>query len=73
MTNNIESRSVRNIALNVYKGLADLAKSNEEIAFDLDVSVRTIYNYMNGSRIPDVKMLIKLASYLGKKVDDLLV
>lgn len=73
INNNKKPRSVRNIPVNLYRFFGELGKSNEEIADELNLSVRTIYNYMNGSRTPDTKMLIILAEYLGKKVDDLLL
>ena len=73
INNNKKLRTVKNISINLYRFFGELSKSNEEIADELNLSVRTIYNYMNGARIPNTEMLIKLADYLGKKVDDLLL
>lgn len=42
-----------------------------QIADALNVSGNTIYNWVNGKSFPDVIQAVRLASLLGKKVDDI--
>lgn len=65
-------RDKSNIALNLYRCFQEIGKPIEDIAFDLQVSTRSIYYWTSGERIPDLDKLIDLANYLSIKVDDLL-
>lgn len=63
----------RNIALRLYELFEGLGKPKEDIAIDLEVDVRTIYHWIDGTRIPTIEKLIELSDYLDVQIDDLLV
>ena len=70
---NCNTRDKRNISLKLYNLFESLGKPKDRIAVDLDVDVRTIYHWIDGTRIPTVDKLIVLADYLDVQIDYLLV
>lgn len=47
------------------------ARSREEVAFNVGVSVSAISNYENDARVPRDQVKIRLARYYGTTVQDL--
>ena len=70
---NCKLKDKRNIALRLYELFEGLNKAKEDIAVDLDVDVRTIYHWIDGTRIPTIDKLIEIADYLNVLIDDLLI
>ena len=70
---NCKPKDKRNIALRLYELFERLEKPKEDIAVDLNVDVRTIYHWIDGTRIPTIDKLIELSEYLNVQIDDLLL
>ena len=66
-------RNKRQIALRLYQLFGALGKTKDDISVDLNVDVRTIYHWIDGTRIPTLDKLIEIADYLGVLIDDLLI
>lgn len=69
---NCKQRDKKNIALRLYELFEGLNKTKDDIAIDLNVDVRTIYHWIDGTRIPTIDKLIEIADYLHVQIDDLL-
>ena len=70
---NCKIKDKKNIALRLYELFEGLNKPKDDIAIDLEVDVRTIYHWIDGTRIPTIDKLIVLSDYLGVQIDDLLL
>ena len=70
---NCKTKDKKNIALRLYELFEKLNKPKEDIAVDLEVDVRTIYHWIDGTRIPTIDKLIELSDYLNVQIDDLLL
>lgn len=70
---NCKLKDKKNIALRLYELFGKLNKTKDDIAVDLDVDVRTIYHWIDGTRIPTIDKLIAISDYLHVQIDDLLL
>ena len=66
-------RDKRQIALRLYQLFEKTGKTKDDISVDLNVDVRTIYHWIDGTRIPTIDKLIEIADYLNVLIDDLLI
>lgn len=64
--------NTRNIALNVYRLRQESNLTHEDLAETLGVSVRIVYSWENGTKIPSLTRLIEIAVVFKTSVDSIL-
>ena len=64
-------RHKNSFSLNLYNLLKDKQISYEEFAFLINVSTRTVYNYLSGIKFPKIETLIRIADVLKISLDRL--
>ena len=57
--------------VNLYNLLKDKQISHERFAFLIDISPRTVYDYLSGVKFPRIETLIKIADFLNVTLDSL--
>jgi transcriptional regulator with XRE-family HTH domain len=73
MINNQErGHSVKNIAINLYQLRQARNMTHEQLAELMEVSVRSVYFWEDGSKIPSLDKLIELAYTFNTSVDSIL-
>lgn len=61
-----------NIALHIYQLRQERNLTHEDLAETLGVSVRIIYSWENGTKIPSLTRLIEIALVFNTSVDSIL-
>jgi len=64
--------NTHNIALNIYRLRQESNLTHENFAETLGVSVRIIYSWENGTKIPSLTRLIEIAGVFKTSVDSIL-
>lgn len=62
----------RNIALNLYRLRSQSNLTHEQLAEMLNVSVRIVYSWENGTKVPALKRVITISSMFQVTVDSIL-
>lgn len=72
LTNNNQIRGRKDIGLAIWKAIEFSGKAREDIAFQLQVSVRMVNYWQEGSKLPSLNKVVQLADLLGCTIDSLL-
>ena len=70
--NEIKKLDKKRVARNVGRLIAESNWSNEEIAFQLDISLRLIYYWQKGERIPKIEHVYGLSQLFEVSMESIL-
>lgn len=72
LTDSQQLRSKSDIGLAIWNAIEKSGKSREVIASNLQVSVRMVNYWQEGSKLPSMQKVVQLADLLGCTIDSLL-